>query len=111
MNIEERITLALNILNDEQVHEYPFFFRIYPFSTENLSGWMPLFDFNGKSFLTIGSSADQVLNASYLGYKKQTVIDINPFTQEYFHLKRSGIIILNRKEYLDFFVLIVMEEI
>lgn len=105
MEKSEKIETALNMLNNNLINKYPKFFKIYPFSTENLSVWMSLFDFTNKTFLTVGSSCDQVINASYLGSNQQTVIDINPFAKEYFYLKKAGIMALNRSDYLIFFCL------
>lgn len=105
MEKSEKIETALNMLNNNLINKYPKFFKIYPFSTENLSVWMSLFDFTNKTFLTVGSSCDQVINASYLGSNQQTVIDINPFAKEYFYLKKAGIMALNRSDYLNFFCL------
>jgi hypothetical protein len=51
----------------------------------------------------VGSSCDQIINANFLGSKKQTILDINPFVKEYFYLKKAGLTALNRSEYLDFF--------
>lgn len=80
------------------------FQRIYPFTTENISGYINLFNLDNKSLLTVGSSGDQVINASLFNCKNQTVIDINPFTKYYFYLKKAAIISLTYQEYLDFFL-------
>lgn len=103
MSINDKVEMAIDICNGKRIDGYQEFFKIYPFSTENLAGWMPLFDFIDKSFLTVGSSCDQVFNASLLGSKEQTVIDINPFVKEYFFLKKAGLSVLSREEYLNFF--------
>lgn len=103
MSENDKLKIALDMCRRNCINEYPKFLKIYPFTTENLSGWMPLFDFLDKTFLTVGSSCDQVINASYLGSKKQTIVDINPFVREYFYLKKAGLTALNRSEYLDFF--------
>ena len=39
------------------------FSKIYPFTTENIAGYIDYFDFDDKSLLTVGSSGDQILNA------------------------------------------------
>lgn len=80
------------------------FDRIYPFTTENIAGYINLFDLDNKSLLTVGSSGDQVINASLFNCKDQTVIDINPFTKYYFYLKKAAIISLTYQEFLDFFL-------
>ena len=76
---------------------------VYPFTTENISGYIEKFDLNNKSLLTVGSSGDQVINASLFNCKEQTVIDICPYTKFYFYLKKSAIMTFNYQEYFDFF--------
>ena len=78
------------------------FDRIYPFTTENISGYINEFDLENKSLLTVGSSSDQVLNAFYNGCCDITLIDINPFIKEYFHLKQAAIETLNYEYFLQF---------
>lgn len=80
------------------------FQMIYPFTTENISGYIDLFNLDNKSLLTIGSSGDQVINASLFNCIDQTVIDINPFTKYYFYLKKAAILSLTYQEFLDFFL-------
>ena len=99
----DKIKIAIDMCEGNYIDKNQKFLRIYPFSTENLAGWMPLFNFFDKTFLTVGSSCDQIINASYLSSSKQTIIDINPFVKEYFYLKKAGIMALSRNEYLDFF--------
>ena len=78
------------------------FWNIYPFTTENISGYIDNFDLDGKSLLTVGSSGDQVLNAILLGSKDITLVDINPFAKYYFYLKMAAIMELEMDEYLLF---------
>lgn len=79
------------------------FDSIYPFTTENISGYINDFKLNNHSLLTTGSSGDQVLNAILLGAKDITILDINPFTLYYYYLKMAAILELNYYEFLDFF--------
>lgn len=97
-----KISIAIDICNGKQIDNYQNFYKIYPFSTENLAGWMPMLNFRDKTFLTVGSSSDQIINAVLLGSKEQTIIDINPFIKEYFYLKKSCLTTLSRNEYLEF---------
>jgi len=103
MQKRDKLELAISMCGGYSAGDQQRFLKVYPFATENLAGWMPLFDFFNKSFLTVGSSSDQVFNAAYLGSRKQTLIDINPFVREYFYLKKSGLLALSRTEYLEFF--------
>lgn len=40
------------------------FINIYPFTTENIAGYINEFELKDKSLLTVGSSGDQVINAA-----------------------------------------------
>lgn len=79
------------------------FSSIYPFTTENIAGYIKEFDLKGKTLLTVGSSSDQVLNAALLGCEDITLADINPYVKYYFYLKKACILTLNLNEFLDFF--------
>ena len=71
--------------------------RIYTFTTENISGYLEYFDLKDRKLLTVGSSGDQVLNASFYGAKDITLYDINSFSKFYLYLKIAAIITLNYK--------------
>ena len=79
------------------------FDRIYPFTTENISGYIDFFDLKDKSLLTLGSSGDQAINAYLKGAKDITVLDINPFTRYYYFLKVAAINTISRDEFYNFF--------
>lgn len=79
------------------------FARLYPFTTENISGYIEKFDLSNKSLLTVSSSGDQVINASLFNCKNQTVVDICPYTKYYFYLKKAAIMTFSYDEYFDFF--------
>jgi len=78
------------------------FFQLYSFANENINGYIPLFDLKGKSLLTVGSSSDQVINASLAGCNDITVCDICPLTKYFYYLKLSALLVLNREEFLGF---------
>lgn len=80
-----------------------YFESIYPFTTENISGYIKNFDLENKSLLTVGSSADQVINSAYFNCNNQTVIDICPFSKYYFYLKKAGLLELQFHEFLSYF--------
>ena len=79
--------------------------RMYAFTTENISGYVNLFDLQGKSLLTVGSSGDQVLNAFYQGARDITLYDINKYAEYYTYLKIAGIMSLTYREFRLFFLL------
>lgn len=76
---------------------------IYPFTTENINGYIDLFDLKDKSLLTVGSSGDQAINAILKDCKDITILDINPFTKHYFNLKKAALLALNYDEFCRFF--------
>lgn len=79
------------------------FFFIYPFTNENITGYINLFDLKDKSLLTVGSSGDQAINAILKGCKDITILDVNPFVKYYFNLKKAGILTLSYEEFCRFF--------
>ena len=82
---------------------YRNFYHIYPFTTENLSGYFKKLDLKDKTILTTGSSADQILNAISMGCMDITCFDINPFVKYYYDLKVVAIKYLNHEGFIDFF--------
>lgn len=101
---EEDLNNAISICEGT----YPYdkrglFYNIYPFTTENISGYIKLFNLKNKSLLTVGSSCDQSINATLQGCFDQTIYDICSYTKYYFYLKKSAIEVLTYKEFCDFF--------
>lgn len=78
------------------------FYTLYSFTTENINGYMDLFDLKNKSLLTVGSSADQVINAGLVGCKDITLFDICPLTKYFYYLKLAALLTLERDEFLRF---------
>lgn len=78
------------------------FYQLYPFTTENISGYINHFVLKDKSLLTVGSSCDQILNAILMDCKNITLLDINPYTKYYYYLKVAALLELNRDEFLKF---------
>lgn len=79
------------------------FLEIYPFTTENIAGYINEFNLKNRSLLTVGSSSDQSINASLLNCFDQTIYDVCPFTKYYFNLKKAGLITLKYQEFLEYF--------
>lgn len=73
------------------------FQNVYPFTTENIAGYLPLMKVKDQDVLTVGSSADQALNALLLGANKVVLYDINPNTYEYLKLKKNLILNTTRE--------------
>ena len=93
-----KIEQALDQIKKKDFHSN----KINPFTTENIDGYLKYFNLKAKSLLTVGSSSDQVLNAFYLGCRDITLLDTNPYIEEYFYLKKSAITTLDYKEFFKF---------
>ena len=78
------------------------FFMVYPFTNENINGYLPYFDLMNKSLLTVGSSGDQAINAIVSGCDDITVCDICPLTKSYYYLKMAALLCLSRDDFLSF---------
>lgn len=68
------------------------FNKTYPFTTEDISGFIPQLDVKDKSIFTVGSSSDQALNAILLGASEVTLFDIDEHTKEFFCIKKQIIL-------------------
>ena len=96
MKVQQEIN---KIIKEKEIDDFA---QIFSFSNEMISSYLPLFDFKGKTFFTLGSSCDQAINASFAGCEDITIYDICPFTQIYFYLKYASILCLSREELLNF---------
>ncbi len=79
------------------------FSKIYPFTTESIDGYIDHFDLEGKSILTVGSSADQAINAALKGATDITLFDVNLYIKYYYYLKAAAMTALEYDEFDDFF--------
>lgn len=75
---------------------------LYPFTTENISGYINYFNLSNGTLLTVGSSGDQIINGSLFNCHNIVSLDICPYTKFYIHLKISCLLELNREEFLKF---------
>lgn len=107
MSLDERINYASWIIKN-YLYKNKDFTLLYPFTTENLNGYMCNYDFKGKSVLTVGSSCDHILNSHMLGAKKIVCFDVNPLTEDYFNLKKAAFLALSYEEFIKFFCFYVL---
>lgn len=77
------------------------FASIYPFTTENIAGYMKDLDLTNKKVITVTGSADHILNIILKGATDITTFDINPLTKKYMDLKISLIKKLSYEEFLN----------
>ena len=78
------------------------FYILYPFTTENIGGYIKEFRLKDKSLLTVGSSFDQVLNATLYDCKDITLLDTCPFMKYYAYLKIASLLELDRNGFFRF---------
>lgn len=67
------------------------FNSIYPFTSENIAGYMNDLNLTDKKVITVTGSTDHILNAILQGATDITTFDINPLTKMYMDLKISAI--------------------
>ena len=76
------------------------FNNIYPFTTENIAGYMNDLDLTNKKIITVTGSSDHIINAILKGSTNITTFDINPLTKYYIDLKLSAIRELSFDDFL-----------
>lgn len=76
------------------------FNNIYPFTTENIAGYMNDLDLTNKKIITVTGSSDHIINAILKGSTNITTFDINPLTKYYMDLKLSAIRELSFEDFL-----------
>lgn len=76
---------------------------LYPFTTENIGGYIGEFDLENRSLLTVGSSGDQVINAALFNCRNITLLDIATDALYYYYLKVAGLLSLTKDEFYNFF--------
>lgn len=96
-NLNDIIKSAIHDCNSISESE-----KIYPFTTENINGYINNFNLYDSSLLTVGSSGDQVINAILHGSKDITLLDKNKYTKYYYYLKMACILCLSIDEFLEF---------
>ncbi|MBP3921096.1 MAG: hypothetical protein J6D28_05995 [Bacilli bacterium] len=102
-SFEQLIINAINKCNGMLVDDIAKPFQLlYPFTTENINGYINYFNLYCKKLLTVGSSGDQIINASLYDCKDIVCLDICPYTKFYFYLKLSCLLELDRDKFLTF---------
>lgn len=104
--LEDNLIKAKTLITDKLTPRYldEYFLRLYSFSNENLSSYLQSNNYYHTNALTVGSSADQLLNLVNYHCQDITILDINPFTEYYYELKKAAIFRLTREEFLNFFI-------
>ena len=78
------------------------FNSIYPFTSENIAGYMKNLNLTNKKVFTVTGSTDHILNAVLQGVTDITSFDINPLTKPYMDLKISAVKNLSYEEFIQF---------
>lgn len=77
---------------------------IYPFTTENIGGYIKQFNLKNKKTLTVIGSGDHAFNAALMGARNIDCFDINRLAIHHMELKLAGIKTLNLKQFNTFFI-------
>lgn len=77
--------------------------RAYPFTTENMAGYMDELDLDGKDIAAVCGSNDFALNAFLKGARSVDAVDVMQTACLYAELKTAGLLTLSRGEFLSFF--------
>ncbi len=94
---------AINKCDGKFVNDFAKGFQLlYPFATENISGYINNFNLSNGTLLTVGSSGDQVINGSLFGCRDIVCLDICPYAKFYIYLKISCLLELDKSEFLRF---------
>lgn len=108
MELDEELEFAMMEIVDDWSYDYNRhnnkFSKIYPFTTENIHGYLRNLKLNDKKVLTVGSSADQILNCICKDCTDITCFDYNPFVKYYFALKKAAIKSLSYNDFLQYFL-------
>ena len=77
--------------------------KVYPFTTENQSGYMHNLNFEGKTVLTIIGSGDHLLNSLFFGAREVVGFDINYLAILFGELKIRAVQRLDFEGFRNFF--------
>jgi len=78
--------------------------KVYPFTTENLSGYMSKINLKNQDVLSVISSGDHILNSFYYGARNVVGFDINYFASFFAELKIVAAKKLDFKNFKNFFL-------
>lgn len=81
------------------------FKKVYPFTTENIAGYMHNLDLTGKKVITVTGSGDHALNAILRGSTDITCFDVNPHSKDYSRDKIDAILSLSYEDFIRYLLL------
>ena len=100
MNYELRKLISSNNLYTD-FGEYS---KLYLFTTENIKGYLKYFDLNNKNVLVPTSSGDHAFESIIMDAKSIDMFDLNKFAKYIVELKMAAIKVLERDEFLEYFL-------
>lgn len=90
-----------NDKDSKLLHEFNY---IYPFTNENIAGYMHDLDLTNKKIVSVAGSSDHVINAISRGASDITAFDVNPLAKYYFDLRIAAIKTLSYYNYIRAFI-------
>lgn len=103
LNFEKLLMNAVDKCSGKYVPDIGRDFQLlYPFTTENIGGYIDYFNLSNKTLLTVGSSGDQIINGSLFDCSDIVCLDICDYAKYYIYLKMSCLLELDRDEFLTF---------
>ncbi len=79
--------------------------KVYPFTTENLAGYMKNLNLENKKVLSITSSGDHILNSFYYGANRVVGFDINSLATLFAELKFTALRRLDFEGFKKYFLI------
>lgn len=103
LNFEKLLMNAIHKCDGMFVEDMAKKFQLlYPFTTENITGYINHFNLSNGTLLIVGSSGDQMINASLFGCQDIVCLDICPYTKFYMYLKLCCMLELDKSNFLTF---------
>lgn len=85
--------------------EFSKYCSIYPFTNENINGYLKNINLNNKAVLSIAGSGDHLIELLMHNCKSIKLFDINILTKYYISLKIAAIKALDYNEFINFFII------
>ncbi len=90
--------------NESEMRQFGNIAKLYPFTTENISGYLDGIDIEDKNVISVTGSGDHILNLVCLGATKVTGFDVNSLSHHMTNLKLTAMQVLEYEAFLGYFV-------
>jgi len=102
MNTKEMISKGKSLLDNKgRIHQFGYFSKVYPMTTENIKGYFKYYDMRNKDILTVCSSGDHIFDAFLMGAKSVDCFDINALCEYFYYFKKALIETSSFKEFQE----------